>query len=121
VHPGAYKAFESWGREPILRLARARHPITKVERDLDEPDDELVVDVVKAVIRSHGASSSWRLVDLTHATDGPWHFVVNNPRTPSGFGLRISDEVTRARFGRLKLAINDETRVGEPDDDTPLA
>jgi uncharacterized phage-associated protein len=120
VHPGVYKAFEGWGRDIIRGPASARHPITGAERQIPEPANEDVLDHVREIIGFYGRLSAWQLVDLTHAKGGPWHFTVNNARTPSGLGLRIADTVTLERFARLKMAIKEETRFGEPDEDSPL-
>jgi hypothetical protein len=62
-----------------------------------------------------------RLVEISHASGAPWHFIVNKARTSTAFGLRIPDEVIVERFKFHKVSIGAEPKRGEPREDTPFA
>lgn len=64
--------------------------------------------------------SAGRLVDITHAENGPWARIVAASATGANIGLRIPDEVIIESHGRQKVTITNQPRVGEPGEDFPL-
>lgn len=122
VHPAVYRAFKQNGSEPIAVRAVKQDPLTGQTRDLPKPDDMAVVDLVSDVVRHFGSMSAGRLVDLSHAKDSPWSYVVDKARTDVAFGMRIPDNVILGRFQHHKVSLNASPRAGEPpSDDTPIA
>jgi hypothetical protein len=69
----------------------------------------------------YGEMTPGRLVELSHARNAPWAFVVHKARTSMAFGLRISDDVILERFKHHKVSIGSEPSQGEPGEDTPFA
>lgn len=120
VHPAVYQAFKSEGGSPIQIRAEARNVMTGMTTPLAIPDDAEVRRHLRNVLRSYGHLSPGHLVDISHAPNGPWAAVVNKAKTSIALGLRIPDSVTRERFKYQKVAVGIHTRVGEPNEDTPL-
>lgn len=122
VHPSVYRAFKSSGAAPIATRAVGRDPLTGKSRDLPNPTDLHVVDLVSDVMKSYGHMSPGRLVDLSHAKKSPWSVVVDKARTNVAFGMRIPDSVIIDRFQHHKVSVDTSPRAGEPpSDDTPFA
>ena len=122
VHPAVYRAFKQNGSEPIAFRAVKQDPLTGQTLDLPKPDDIAVVVLVSDVVRHLGSMSAGRLVDLSHAKDSPWSFVVDKARTDLAFGMRIPDNVILLRFQHHKVSLNASPRAGEPpSDDTRIA
>ncbi|WP_371813370.1 Panacea domain-containing protein [Ruegeria sp. HKCCA4008] len=121
VHPAAYRAFKSCGATPISFRAAGKDPLTGRPRELKTPDDGLVVQLVRDVVRSYGRLSPGRLVDLSHAKNSPWHYIVDKARTDVALGMRIPDNVIQERFHHHKVSAGEAPRAGEPEDDTPFA
>lgn len=117
----AYDAFKSFGGEPITSLARKRNPVTGAEAEIPAPCDLEVSDVVARVVSHYGPWSFGRLVDLTHASDGPWDFVVKSATSSVNLGLRISDQVIRERYKFLWKIIRQEKSVGWTEENRPFA
>ena len=120
VHPTVYQAFKAAGPNPIDFRAETLDPVSRQRRPLDKLTDELIRDICDRVMIQFGRMSAGRLVDVTHATGGPWHHVVSESKTGANIGLRISDEVILARHGRQKVSVTPTPRVGEPNEDTPI-
>lgn len=122
VHPAVYRAFKQNGSEAITIRALKQDPLTGQTRELPKPDNMAVIDLVSDVVRHFGPISPGRLVDLSHAKDSPWSFVVEKSRTEVAFGMRILDNVILDRFQHHKVSLNTSPRAGEPpSDDTPIA
>lgn len=117
----AYDAFKSFGAEPITTLARKRNPVTGGEAEIPMPTDVEVGDVVARVVGHYGPWAFIRLVDLTHAKNGPWDFVVKSAKSNANLGLRISDEVVRERYKFLWKVIDQEKNVGWTEENRPFA
>lgn len=120
VHPTAYKAFRAAGSEPIHFRAEGRNVLTGVPTPIIEPEDPSVRRLVQQVLNSYGKLSPGRLVDLSHARNSPWAFIVDKSRTSVAFGLRIPDDVILSRFKYHKVSIGAEPIAGEPSEDTPF-
>lgn len=121
VHPATYQAFKSAGSSPISFRAVARDPLSGLERDIKTPDDPELLSLLLYVVNSYGRMTPGRLVDISHAKDSPWAYVVEKARTEVAFGLRISDNLILDRFRYHKVSVGDEPRLGEPADDSPFA
>ena len=120
VHPAVYQAFKHEGDRPITSRAVARDVISGQAMPLPKPEDAEVERELREVVRTLGRRSAGHLVDLTHAPDGPWAFVVNKAKTSVALGLRIPDNVTVERFRFQKVSVRSAARVGEPHEDAPL-
>jgi uncharacterized phage-associated protein len=120
VHPVVYGAFKTFGDAPITGRAVKRHPLTGVETALPAVVDDAALEHVDGVLVSLGRLPSGRLVELSHAPNGPWAYVVNKASTSAALGMRISDTVIRDRFVQM-IPIRPETPNGEPVEDSPLA
>lgn len=120
VHPVAYKAFRSAGGERINFRAQAQDALTGEKKPLQAPTDPAIRQLVQGVLNSYGRLSAGRLVDLSHAKNSPWHYVVDKGRTSVAFGLRIADDVILERFKYHKVAIGISAVSGNPNEDTPF-
>ena len=120
VHPAVYKAFKAAGSEPISSRARAQDPLTGETRPIAGPTDPEIRQLMQRVLVSYGLLSPGRLVDISHAKDSPWAYIVDKSRTDVAFGLRISDNVIAERFRFHKISVGDEPKAGEPFEDSPL-
>lgn len=120
VHPVAYAAFKRFSDAPITGRATRQHPITKAETPLPEVTCDRAVAQIDAVLVSLGRLTAGRLVELSHAPNGPWSFVVNKASTSAALGMRIPDRVIRDRFVQM-IPVQPEAPAGEPVEDTPLA
>lgn len=122
VHPQVYGAFKTAGSKPIRFRATRRIFPSGATAPLEPISDRRVHDIARSLMQTLGRLPAGRLVDLSHAKDGPWATVVNEARTGAGQGLRISDTLIRERFGRHKLTLDASQSIGDdPDEDTPLA
>ncbi|CAN7258966.1 type VI toxin-antitoxin system SocA family antitoxin [Pararhizobium sp. LjRoot238] len=120
VHPSVYRAFKEAGSTAIKFRAKRQDPLTGQQRDIQLPSDPTLLALMQRVLNSYGRMSPGRLVDLSHAKDSPWAYVVDKARTDVAFGLRIPDIVILDRFRHHKVSIGLEPRSGEPSDDTPF-
>lgn len=120
VHPAVYQAFKAEAGHPIQARAVARNIMTGATTPIVLPDDPDVRRTLKDVLRSYGHLSSGRLVDISHAKNGPWWTTVNKAETSVALGLRIQDSVTLECFKFQKVTVGAYSRVGEPSEDTPL-
>ena len=121
VHPSAYKAFKAAGSDPIAFRATGHNPLTGEAREVLIPDDPRLTSLMQQVLGSYGRMSPGRLVDLSHAKESPWSYVVDRAKTEVAFNLRISDNVILERFRHHKVSVGLEPLSGEPSDDTPFA
>jgi len=120
VHPTAYKAFHVSGSEPIRIRARGQDALTGAPKPVTEPNSPAVRRLVQSVLNSYGKLSAGRLVDISHAKNAPWDFIVDKGRTSVAFGLRIPDTVILDRFKHHKVSIGAFPAAGEPSEDTPF-
>jgi uncharacterized phage-associated protein len=120
VHPVVYGAFHTFGSEPISVRATARDMLTGSPKPIPEPSDPEVRRLVQQVLGSYGKMSPGRLVDISHAKNSPWEFVVDKARTSIAFGLRIPDNVIVERFRYHKVSVDETPKSGEPSEDSPF-
>jgi uncharacterized phage-associated protein len=120
VHPVAYHAFKSAGANPILFRASIQDPFTHTVIPLPECTDCDIKIHVGRIVRLYAGLTPGRLVEVSHARDAPWRFVVDKAQTETILGLRISDDVILSRFKYHKVSIGTEPRYGEPKDEIPF-
>jgi uncharacterized phage-associated protein len=121
VHPTAYGAFKAAGDKPIEFRASGFDPVTRVPREFPPIEDINARQTVDRVVEAYGGLSPGRLVDLSHAVNSPWHYVVENAKVRPMLGLRIGDNLIRERFKFHKVSVANEPRSGEPNEDAPFA
>ena len=119
VHPAVYRAFKSHGRNPITTRAMSQDPVTGVPRQIAAVDDVDVEDQLLLVLKSYGVMTPGRLVDISHAKDSAWDYIMNKARSEVAFGLRIPDDVISSRFRYHIVSLTAAPRSGEPDVETP--
>lgn len=92
-----YSEFKNHGSDIISSRARRRSPITAnleyCTPALSEFDTNFLVPLIENYIRL----STFKLVELSHASGGPWDLVYNY-EADSNPGMRISDEQISAYF-----------------------
>lgn len=120
VHPAIYDAFKEAGPHPIKSRATARDVFSGEKRPLPLPSHPLVREHLRDILRAYGKLSVGRLVDISHAPNGPWATIVNKAATSVALGMRIPDSITISQFKYQKISVEPRTRVGEPDEDTPF-
>lgn len=120
VHPTVYQSFKSAGDQPITLRATAMNALTGARSEIPTPSDPTIRRHIQRVMMFYGALTPGRLVDISHAKDAPWHFVVENSKGKVTLGLRISDEVILDRFKYHKVSVAEVPKVGEPGDDAPI-
>jgi uncharacterized phage-associated protein len=119
VHRDVYDAFKSYGKEDIDEFARGVNLLTGKKSDLPEITDKDVRDVVVKVVTFYGSWSAGKLVQLTHAKDGPWHQVVASASSQANVGLRISNDVIQKNYKYLWFGAKRDLQEKE-DEDSPL-
>ncbi len=120
VHPTAYKAFQEAKEKPITFRATATNHLTGKKKCLPCITDRETRQLITDIGIQFGKLTPGRLVDISHAKNGPWDYVVNKARTSIALGLRIPDNVTVERFALLKVSVTESARSGEPNEDSPL-
>jgi uncharacterized phage-associated protein len=121
VHPAAYQAFKGAGAGAIGFRAARLNLVKDTREPITPPADPEIVRHVCRIVQSYGRMTPGRLVDISHAKDAPWHFVVDKGRTSLAFGMRIPDEVIRERFKHHKVSVGSQPFAGEPSEDAPFA
>jgi Uncharacterized phage-associated protein len=120
VHPAVYREFKVSGARAITTRAIARDVMSGIERPLPPIDDIEIRNQLVSVLSSYGHLSPGRLVDISHAPKGPWATIVNKAKTSVSLGMRIPDNVTVECFKYQKVSVGVESRVGEPNEDSPF-
>jgi uncharacterized phage-associated protein len=121
VHPAVYKAFQEAGEKAISSRASRVDVVTRVRTRLPPPSDPAIRDVCRRVMVNYGRLTAGRLVDISHAKDAPWQYIVNKAKTSLALGLRIPDDVIVKRFRHHKVSVGAQPTHGEPSEDSPLA
>jgi uncharacterized phage-associated protein len=121
VHPTVYKAFQDAGDKPIRLRANRVDVLTGAKSAVPPPTSAAIRDVCLRIMAQYGRMTAGRLVDISHAKEAPWHYVVNRARTSLALGLRIQDNVIVERFRYHKISVGAEPIHGEPSEDSPLA
>jgi uncharacterized phage-associated protein len=120
VHPIAYRAFKTAGANPIQFRATIRDPFTQAVIPLQECADWDIRSRVSRIIAMYAGMTPGRLVEVSHAAEAPWRFIVSKAQSETIFGLRIPNDVIRSRFKHHKVSIGPEPRHGEPNEEIPF-
>lgn len=119
VHPAAYQAFKAAGSRPIDFLATRRDPLTGATSALPRLNNWDTLFRVRQVLMAYRRVTPGRLVEISHAEDAPWHFVISRAISSGMLGMRIPDSVIRERFKHHKVSVGPTPAVGEPDEEAP--
>jgi len=120
VHPTAYHAFKMAGGNPISFRASISDPFTNKTLLLPECADAGAVARIRRIVNTYGPLTPGRLVEVSHAKNAPWAYVVDKSKTKTVLGMRISDNIITERFRFHKVSVGGTPRYGEPREDAPL-
>jgi uncharacterized phage-associated protein len=120
VHPTVYQSFRDARSEIIRFRARRTDLLSGRQSIVDPPDSPIAHDHVEFVVDTYGRLSVSRLVEISHARDAPWHYVVSRANKQVTLGLRISDKIIVERFKRHKVSVGGGSGLGDFIEDTPL-
>lgn len=121
VHPVVYQAFKMARDRPITFKACRQDLATGQRLAPEEPTEPEIRSHVAKIIAQYGGLSTSRLIEIAHAKNAPWHFVVDKSRTGLSYGGRITDDVILSRFKHHKVAVSQSPTIGDPGEDTPPA
>lgn len=121
VHPTVYSAFKDASNRPINFRATELNIVTGESFQVPVPNSDEVRLCIQSVLKSYGTLTPGRLVEISHAKDAPWDYIVQKGTSSLAFGLRIPDNVILDRFKYHKVSIGVVPLHGEPLDDAPLA
>lgn len=111
VNPAVYRAFKEFIGNPISKRARKRDYRNNVYVELLNEIPDVVSNRLREDVKSLSKLKAWELVELSHAPNGPWDFVVEKSKVGVVAGMRITDEITRERFAHLKRAVTSGEKV----------
>jgi len=111
VNPAVYRAFKEFIAKPITKRAKKRDYRNNIYVELSNKFPEHMSFRLHEDIKSLSKLDAWELVDLSHAPNGPWDYVVEKSKTGIVAGMRITDEITRDRFSYLKRAVTSGEKV----------
>ena len=111
VNPAVYRAFKDFVGNPITKRAKKRDYRKNVYIELESNIPNIIIDSLRDDIKSLSKLSAWELVDLSHAPNGPWDFVVQKSKHGVAAGMRITDEITRSKFAYLKRAVSPRSNI----------
>ena len=120
VHPLVYRAFKNAGRKPIWFRGKGVDVLTGQSRELPVIDNPQALRFILKVLIAYGRLSPSSLIDVTHAKDGPWDFIVGKSRHSVVLGMRIPDDVISERFKKHVMSVNTKTPRNGPHEDTPF-
>jgi uncharacterized phage-associated protein len=120
VQPLVYAAFKECGGDPIQTRACAQDVISKKPIFLPPVGCPSAQQYILETVATYGRVSAGRLVEISHAVNGPWDFIVKRARESVSLGLRIPDSVIVERFKFHKVTVSSDPRSGEPHEDAPL-
>lgn len=120
VHPLVYRAFKGAGRTPICFRAKGVDVVTGQSKMLPVVNNPRALRFILKVLIAYGRLSPGSLIDVTHAKDGPWDYIVRRSRHSVVLGMRITDEVISERFKNHLMSINAATPMDEPHEDAPF-
>lgn len=116
-----YDVLKRYGRKPVSKKIERVDPfsgeisVPQVEGDISALDQ--VEDVMRTMLHIHPS----QLIELSHVDGGAWSVVWDKSRTGATVGNRISDQLTREKFGKLKVAMPINFELGGIDEATPFA
>ncbi|HEV2604186.1 MAG TPA: Panacea domain-containing protein [Microvirga sp.] len=97
VHPVAYRAFKEAGDKPIKFRANRTDVVTGQPRPIEPLSESTVRRHIARIVSSYGELTPGRLVEISHAKNAPWDFIVHKGRTSVAFGMRIPDRRSAAK------------------------
>lgn len=120
VHPLVYHAFKAYGSVAIGGFAERVDLRTRTRRPVDPPHREEIRHFLRDVARTYGRMTPGQLVGWSHRKNAPWETVVGSGADQkSRFGLRIDNDLIRARFGYHRLAVAGPDIGGEISEELP--
>ncbi|MFT8795183.1 MAG: type II toxin-antitoxin system antitoxin SocA domain-containing protein [Acetobacter orientalis] len=114
VHPAVYKAFSDYGRFPITGRAKGKNLLTGETRELALPADKLLRKIIGQVLSNAGYLPAPKLVDLSHARNGPWDYIWKKIQSGDVVTRQIPDDVTLER-GRYMVVDANKKACDSPD------
>jgi len=111
VNPAVYRAFKEFVGSPITKRAMKRDYRKNAYIDLPNELPKQITSRIHDDIKSLSKLNAWELVDLSHAPNGPWDFVVEKSKTGIVAGMRITDDITKKRFAYLKRAVTSGDKI----------
>ena len=121
VHPTVYESFKSAADQIIDFRANRFNLVTQRSESIAKIDDPDCLQTVSQVVDAYGQLPPGRLVELSHAANAPWSFVVDNSKMRPMLGLRITDSIIREKFKFHKFSVGNVPTAGELDEDAPFA
>ena len=121
VHPTVYESFKGAADRFIEFRASRLNLVTQQLETIPKIDDSDCLQTISQVVDAYGQLNPGRLVELSHATNAPWSFVVDNSKMRPMLGLRITDNIIRERFKYHKFSVGEVPTSGEPNQDAPFA
>lgn len=118
VSLSVYEAFKEFGSSPIESKAKRRHLLTKAEEIVPTPEDPEVCERIIEYATPFFSMTPGRLVDLSHADNGPWDKITRGPNGGRSFGLRITNKSIEENFRHHKVAIKNFPIAGEPHEES---
>jgi uncharacterized phage-associated protein len=113
-----YEAFKEFGASPITAKAKRRHLITKEEEVVPTPKDPEICERILEYAAPFFKMAPGRLVELSHADNGPWDRITRGPNGGRTFGLRITNKSIEENFRHHKVAVNNFPKFGEPHEES---
>jgi uncharacterized phage-associated protein len=121
VHPHVYHAFRKYGDNFISGHAESIDPVTLEAKVVPSIRDEQVIEIARDVLHDLMKRSPSNLVDVSHAKDGPWDYVVQRVKQRKSVSLRITNDIIRERFGFHKIDVSDSKDREVPNENSPFA
>jgi uncharacterized phage-associated protein len=121
VSPVAYRAFKDAGDRPINFRACRTNVLTGEVSVITSPTSAHIRQLALHVMTSYGRMTPGRLVEISHARNAPWDYIVAKSKSSVTLGLRIPDALIKERFKYHKVAVEESPKLGEPSEDSPFA
>ncbi|MFT8699275.1 type VI toxin-antitoxin system SocA family antitoxin [Acetobacter orientalis] len=119
VHPAVYKAFSDYGRLPITGRAKGKNILTGEERELTTPQDKNLHSSIVQVLSTVGYLTASKLVDLSHAPNGPWDTIWKKMQAGEVVTRQIPDTVTLEKGRYMMIDANTKASDSRDVEQTP--
>ena len=113
-----YNELKHHGRETVNSRIQNVDIFTGEVSELTLQNDEQARAHVTNVMETYGRLSPGQLIELSHAKNGPWHYVWHKARTGTTIGNTIHDIVIKERFYHHMRPVR-PARIGETDEAAP--
>ena len=90
VLPYLYREFKDFDRSPITRRSQQLDPSNGTSRIVPYSFDDKTSEFLRTVIEFYSRLGAGQLVELSHASGGPWFNVWHHPETVNP-GMKIDD------------------------------